>query len=251
MGKEDITQVVNAAFRATHRGWPAKATLYVAGPMTGRVDFNFPAFDKARNDLLDAGYNVISPADIDRLRGFNGTCELPAEGFTLEECLEYDKAAIDICDGIALMSGWENSAGVAEEMAYARTLERFIRTNTVDDWMQNGYLLCPATPVRTFPTGATRDTDEGKLDFDGFLSAAVLEKFAEYMHKHRKLADGTLRASDDWKKGLPRDVYRKSTWRHFFAWWKAHQLGEDTVEQAMGILFNVMGDTHEALKGKV
>ena len=55
-----------------------------------------------------------------------------------------------------------------------------------------------ALKMRTFDTGATRDTDSDKLDFDGFLSPLALEAFAEYMHRHRQVADGSLRASDNW-----------------------------------------------------
>lgn len=40
--------------------------VYVAGPMRGYEKFNFPAFDAARDAMLDRGFNVISPADIDR-----------------------------------------------------------------------------------------------------------------------------------------------------------------------------------------
>lgn len=104
--------------------------------------------------------------------------------------------------------------------------------------------------VRTFETGATRDVDDGKLDFDGFFSHYALEKFAEYMHKNRFQKDGTVRSSDNWKKGIPRDVFRKSAWRHFFSWWKKHQLGEDTTEEACALMFNIMGDMHEFAKTK-
>ena len=73
--------------------------------------------------------------------------------------------------------------------------------------------------VRQFKTGATRDTDEGKYDYEGFISPLVLERFAQYMHKHRKQSDGNLRASDNWQKGIPKDAYIKSAWRHFVDWW--------------------------------
>lgn len=104
--------------------------------------------------------------------------------------------------------------------------------------------------VRTFETGATRDNDESKHDFDGFLSPHVLDAFGAYMHKHRHQADGKLRDSDNWQKGIPRTQYRKSAWRHFLAWWKKHRNGEDTTEEGCAILFNIMGDLHEALKPK-
>lgn len=36
--------------------------LYIAGPMTGRQDFNYPAFHQAEAQLQAAGYTVLSPA---------------------------------------------------------------------------------------------------------------------------------------------------------------------------------------------
>lgn len=102
--------------------------------------------------------------------------------------------------------------------------------------------------IRIFPTGATRDTAKDKIDYDGFLSAPVLRAYGAYMHKHRVQADGSLRDSANWQKGISREVYRKSAWRHFLAWWEQHRNGQDTTEVACALLFNIMGDTHEALK---
>jgi len=50
--------------------------------------------------------------------------------------------------------------------------------------------------MREFKTGANRNSEEGKLDYEGFLHPLVIEEFAKYMHKHRHLEDGTLRDSD-------------------------------------------------------
>lgn len=102
--------------------------------------------------------------------------------------------------------------------------------------------------VRTFATGATRDQDETKLDFDGFLSPLAIQAFGRYMHRHRQQSDGQLRDSDNWQKGIPREVFRKSAFRHFLEWWELHRAGADTTEQACALLFNIMGDLHESLK---
>lgn len=104
--------------------------------------------------------------------------------------------------------------------------------------------------LRTFDTGATRDTAQNKPDYDGFLSPAVLEAYGAYMHRNRVQSDGTLRDSDNWQKGIPRDVYRKSAWRHFLAFWKHARSGEDgaATQDAMALMFNVMGWTHETIK---
>lgn len=110
--------------------------------------------------------------------------------------------------------------------------------------------------MREFDTGATRDTEEGKLDYEGFLSPAVLKRFAEYMHQHRVQADGKLRASDNWQKGIPKEAYAKSLWRHFMDFWGLHRAvttphGQDAQEDALcAMLFNIQGYLHELLKEK-
>jgi len=105
--------------------------------------------------------------------------------------------------------------------------------------------------MRKFDTGATRDTDAGKLDYEGFLSPVVLERFAEYMHKNRIQADGKLRDSDNWQKGIPRDAFMKSAWRHFMDWWKQHRRSDDPgllQDSICALLFNALGYLHEELK---
>ena len=103
--------------------------------------------------------------------------------------------------------------------------------------------------MRTFHTGATRDTSQDKLDFEGFLSPSALRAFAEYMHTCRKQSNGELRSSDNWQKGIPRDVYMKSMWRHFFAVWEAHRAQQNAVTELCALLFNVQGYLHEVLNG--
>lgn len=110
-----------------------------------------------------------------------------------------------------------------------------------------------AEKVRRFDTGATRDTDENKLDYEGFLSPLVLQRFAEYMHKNRHLKDGSLRDSDNWQRGIPLDAYMKSGFRHFMDWWREHRHLEsrEGVEEALcGLIFNAQGYLHELLKEK-
>lgn len=107
--------------------------------------------------------------------------------------------------------------------------------------------------MRTFDTGATRDSDEGKLDYEGFFSPLVVERYAQYMHKHRKQSDGNLRDSDNWQKGIPLTAYMKSGWRHFVDWWFEHRglPSREGIEDALcGVLFNAMGYLHEILKKK-
>jgi hypothetical protein len=105
--------------------------------------------------------------------------------------------------------------------------------------------------VRTFDTGAKRDTDTGKPDYDGFVSPLVLEAFGAYMDHNRQMADGSRRDSDNWQKGIPQTAYMKSGWRHFVDWWKEHRglpTKEGIVWAILGLLFNAQGYLHEYLK---
>lgn len=108
--------------------------------------------------------------------------------------------------------------------------------------------------MRQFDSGATRNLDDTKLDFEGFLSPLVIERFAEYMHKHRQQADGAIRDSDNWQKGIPQVAYMKSGYRHFFDWWKEHRgirTNEGLEEALCALLFNVQGYLHEHLKTRL
>ena len=126
------------------------------------------------------------------------------------------------------------------------------KQHTVKKSSQAAKIQSSSTSMRNFNTGATRHTDAGKYDYEGFLSPAVIESFGAYMTRNRIQADGALRDSDNWQQGIPLSSYMKSAWRHFHAWWKAHRAGDvDAVEESInGLLFNAMGYLHEHLKRK-
>lgn len=104
--------------------------------------------------------------------------------------------------------------------------------------------------MRHFASGATRDDTTDKLDFEGFLSPLAIEAFAEYMHKNRFQADGVIRESDNWQKGIPKEAYMKSMFRHFFVVWKHYRSSDDYIEDLCALYFNVQGLLHETLKEK-
>lgn len=119
--------------------------------------------------------------------------------------------------------------------------------------LENAGIIGEEPKMREFDTGATRNIDDNKLDFEGFVSPLALEEFAKYMHEHRMQADGKLRDSDNWQKGIPQDQYMKSMWRHFFDTWKnhrGHKTQEDQIKNLCGLMFNVQGYLHELLKQK-
>ena len=114
-------------------------------------------------------------------------------------------------------------------------------------------------PIRKFDTGATRDTEAGKLDYIKALSPIVLQRYVQYLDKHRLQSDGSLRDWDNWKQGIPPEVYLSSRMRHEIAIWLLFEgypafdnHGPVNIEDALcAIIFNAQGQLHEILKTKM
>lgn len=105
---------------------PSPAKVYVAGPMRGIPDFNFPEFDRASRWLRKQGFIVINPADLDRLSGdnqetFNALDEAGQREFS-KTVIQRDIDAIKECDAIALLPGWRESKGANVEWKLAEFL---------------------------------------------------------------------------------------------------------------------------------
>jgi len=112
--------------------------------------------------------------------------------------------------------------------------------------------------IRKFKSGATRDTDVGKLNYIKALSPIVLQRYVEYLGEHRMQTDGVLRDWDNWKKGIDLQTYIEGLSRHEMAVWLLHQgfgahdnHGPVTMEDSLcGVIFAAMGMLHEILKAK-
>jgi len=101
--------------------------VYIAGPMRGHYLYNFPAFDAAKDSLVDAGYDVVSPADLDRDSGFEPTLlpedhdwnSWPNHFPSIKEIIMIDVKALLTCDAIYMLDGWFGSKGATGELAIA------------------------------------------------------------------------------------------------------------------------------------
>lgn len=99
-------------------------TYYLAGPMTGYVNFNFDAFQAAAEALRSQGYKIINPAE-----NFDG-----AQDLDYHEYLRVAKEQVrnEAEEGIILLRGWEESDGARKEVNWALELGRSIRSF---EWM--------------------------------------------------------------------------------------------------------------------
>lgn len=111
--------------------------------------------------------------------------------------------------------------------------------------------------IRTFSTGATRDTDKDKPCYAGFLSPLVIQAYGRYMHEHRIQSDGGLRSPGNWKNHFGEDhfnVCMESLLRHVLDLWLEHEGLEsrEGIEKAMmGIIFNITAYADKYYKDKL
>lgn len=106
-------------------------TIYLAGPMRGIREFNFPAFHAAAATLRAQGHSVFNPAERDEQAHGKGVNASPTgnlddikhTGFSLREALAADSEFICLhANTIALLPGWENSKGARAERALGEAL---------------------------------------------------------------------------------------------------------------------------------
>ena len=96
--------------------------IYIAGPMTGLPEFNYPAFHAAAADLRALGYQVVSPAELH-------------DGDTTQPWDFYVRAGIVAlvgCDAVALLPDWHLSRGARLEVSIADALGMPVRV--VEAW---------------------------------------------------------------------------------------------------------------------
>lgn len=79
------------------------AKCYVAGPMTGYPELNYPLFHSTAEKLRTMGFEVVSPAELNPI-------ETP-----YREAMVRDILALIECDHICMLDGWEKSRGASLE----------------------------------------------------------------------------------------------------------------------------------------
>jgi len=85
--------------------------IYIAGPMTGLPENNYPAFNEAAAKLRDAGYEVENPAENPEPQ-----CK------TWAGYMRMAIAQVVRCSCVVLLPGWENSKGAVIEHRLANEL---------------------------------------------------------------------------------------------------------------------------------
>jgi hypothetical protein len=103
--------------------------MYIAGPMTGKPQFNFPAFNRCADHLEKWGYTPLNPAEIDSeeirracYSSRNGALADLPEGESWGKLLSRDvRLIIDEADAVVLLADWDKSRGARLEVFTALT----------------------------------------------------------------------------------------------------------------------------------
>lgn len=82
--------------------------LYVAGPMSGIPEMNFPAFHAETARLRALGFEVVNPAEL-----------CPDKSMSWRECMRVDIKHLVDCDGVVLLRNWQKSVGANIERRLA------------------------------------------------------------------------------------------------------------------------------------
>lgn len=164
-------------------------TAYLAGPMRGMPQFNFPTFVRVTAILREQGWSIISPVELDKAAGVTPEvfgCDNASRGSFDEEdeehreillgCMKRDvKVIIEDADAIIMLPGWRNSTGATSEYWLARW--KHIPAYEWDDIDRCAYLI--EKDKKPYGMPAPPDEEEN-----------ILEKANEITHHDRRKTYG-------------------------------------------------------------
>lgn len=94
-----------------------------------------------------------------------------------------------------------------------------------------GYRIKDSGKRENFPSGAVRDTNEGKIRWD-LLPVEALKRVAQHYTNGAKKYE-----ANNWKKGITTERFIESACRH----WAEYLLGETEEDHLSAVIFNVLG----------
>lgn len=87
---------------------------YLAGPMTGVPEYNFPLFTEVASRLRAQGAEIVSPHEID-----HGETRETRGGLPYHTYMRAGLRRLLDCHGIILLPDWKNSVGTIAEFRVA------------------------------------------------------------------------------------------------------------------------------------
>lgn len=144
--------------------------VYIAGPMTGLPEFNFPAFNAMAEVLRADGWHVENPAEHGHV-----------DGAEWADYLRYDISRLSTCSAMMLLPGWSSSRGARLEVSIAKEL---------------GHEMLYAVGAEQMPSDfdrVTADADRLRAELECSRGDfAQLERISERLQARLNTADQTV-----------------------------------------------------------
>lgn len=107
MSQPNLTSAERAVLLTSDRA----NRVYIAGPMTGLPEFNFPAFHAMAATMRAEGWHVENPAEHGHV-----------EGAEWSDYLRFDIGRLSTCEAMMLLPGWSRSRGARLEVHIAKEI---------------------------------------------------------------------------------------------------------------------------------
>jgi hypothetical protein len=212
--------------------------IYLAGPMTGYPNFNFPAFHEAADALREQGYTVVSPAELDSPaakkaaeESIDGDPSHYAKGETWGDLLARDVKLISDgeIEAIVCLPGWATSRGARLEAFVGRLnklpILSYPTLEPVDAdviGLAHGIRLTFPSETRVVDpvTGGAKGSKPERYDllpFDQLDEVARLYSFGTEKYE-----------ANNWRRGYDWHLSYSSLIRHARAFWGGESIDDET-----------------------
>lgn len=214
---------------------------YLAGPMTGKPLYNFPAFKEAAQRWRDLGHFVVSPHQLtddiwmaEHGRFFDPAVDKCEWGDPIvKKMIAEDLRQVMECDAVLVLDGWEESKGATLEVRLAKQCGMPVLRAGSDrhDGLAGIHLTDDYIDRVTLPGAIPEPPSEKPTNpKDAIGSDKVpLHLWPEVATVHGSLAmlDGALKygRSNFRAIGVRSTIYYDACRRHLSAWFE----GEDTA----------------------
>lgn len=187
--------------------------VYLAGPMRGIPEFNFPTFNAAAADLRSLGAIVFNPAETP-----HDDQELLKQGQTLplKQYMAVDLREVCEADAVVVLPGWKASQGASLEVHVAKTCGIPVLSLDLQPIADDSGEVRVTDPT----TGGEKGSKLARYDL---IPAGPLEALARhYGIGCRKYADR------NWERGYKWSLSFAAMMRHAWAFWRGEEIDAET-----------------------
>lgn len=197
--------------------------LYLAGPMRGIKDFNFPAFHAATAKLREQGHEVFNAAEYEEEMFGVGFAKSETGDFKDIAHIEWDfreaffkdcEYITKVADAVAVLPGWQNSKGAKAEVAVAQTIGLPVL---------HADSLKPIADEERVVDAKTGGMKAQKLERFDLIPAGPLTMLARvYGMGAKKYED------NNWRKGYRWSLTFGACMRHLWAFWNGEEIDPES-----------------------